>query len=120
MTSLQDRVGRLEGAVEHMATKADLERSTAELRQLLHAAAAAVATNEVAIAELAKDMAEVKADVAQLKADVAQLKADVAQLKADVAGLKAEFADMREVLAKILEILMNQKPPLGFTPAGDR
>ena len=62
MTTSEERLSRLEGVYEHLATKAD-------------------------VAEVKAEVTEVKGDVAGLKTDVAGLKTDVAHLatKADMA-----------------------------------
>ena len=64
MASIEERVSRLEGAYDHLATKADLEEVKADL----------------------------KADIADLKVNVSDLKVNIADLKAEltwrVAGLQ--------------------------------
>ena len=64
--SLDDRVSRLEGAYEHLATKSDLSELKAELKA---------------------DIGELKAE---FKGDIGELKAE---FKGDIGELKAEFKD---------------------------
>ena len=57
---LGERVSRLEGGYEHLATKADLANVKAELK-----------------ADIAEVRSELKADVAEVKTDLGQVKAQI-------------------------------------------
>ena len=71
MATIQDRVSRLEGAQEHVASKADLAEATGELK-----------------VEMANSKGELKVEVANSKGE---LKADFAE---SIGELKAEMRAM--------------------------
>ena len=77
----EDRISRMEGAYEHLATKADVAEVKAELE---HKATKA-------------DVAEVKAELEHkaTKADLAELRTELEHMatKADLAELRAEFKE---------------------------
>ncbi|MDE2815355.1 MAG: hypothetical protein OXK81_01490 [Chloroflexota bacterium] len=70
-TSLGERVSRIEGGYEHLATKADLARVEAELAQMK--------------AELKADLARVEAD---LIGEIGRLDGEIGGLRGDVRGIK--------------------------------
>lgn len=74
--SLEDRVSRLEGAYEHLATKADISDLKAELKT-----------------DISDSRAELKADVSELKTDVSDLRTENTHMatKADLAELRADM-----------------------------
>ena len=76
--SLRDRVSRIEGGYEHLATKADIAETKAELK----ADIAEVRTELKA--EISDVRSELKADVADVKADLAEVKTDLAQFKVQI------------------------------------
>ena len=82
MASTEERVSRLEGAYDHLATKADLEDTKAYL--------------EVVRADLKADVAELKVNIADLKVNIADLKAELTWRVAglQLAGLAAVAAIM--------------------------
>lgn len=82
MATIQDRVSRLEGAQEHVASKADLSEATGELKVEV-----AEATGELKV-EMANSKGELKAEVANSKGE---LKADFAE---SIGELKAEMRAM--------------------------
>ena len=79
---MEDRVSRLEGAYEHVATKADIGEVKADIAELR--------------VESKTDIAEVKADIAELRAEsktnIAEVKAEIAELRAE---MRAGFAELR-------------------------
>ena len=82
MTEITERVARLEGAYQHLATKADI----AELKA---ATKADIAKLETATkADIAELKTELKTDMARLeaatKADIAELKTNMAKLETDL------------------------------------
>ena len=74
-STIGERVSRIEGGYEHLATKADLGDLKSELK-----------------AEIADVRSELKAEIAdvksELKAEVADVKSEVAGLRGDVRGIK--------------------------------
>ena len=79
--TIEERLARLEGVYDHLASKADL----AELRAVL------------------------KDDIARLQAEITRvesgLKDDITRLKGDIARLQAEMAELRGSV-KILVVVM--------------
>ena len=69
--TIEERLARLEGVYDHLASKADL----AELRAVLKDDIARVES------DLKDDIARVESD---LKADIARLQADIAELKGSI------------------------------------
>lgn len=95
-TDVGSRLGRLEGHVPNLSTKADVEGVKGDVGVLQ---ADAVVLKED-VAELKSDMAIVKGDVAVLKSDVQSLKTDVGEIRVTLRWL------VGMVVATLLAILV--------------
>ncbi len=73
MASIEERVSRLEGGAQHLATKADIAEVKGEI----------AATKAEVKGEIAATKAEVKGEIAATKAEV---KGEIASLRSWVAG----------------------------------
>ncbi len=78
MNPLGERVSRIEGGYEHLATKADLARVETDLSQMK--------------AELKADIARAEAD---LKADIGRLDGEIGELRGEVSGLRGEIRGIK-------------------------
>ncbi len=76
--SLRDRVSRIEGGYEHLATKADIAETKAEIANVKSELKADV---ENVRAELANVKAELKSDIGEANAKIDRLAAEVARLE---------------------------------------
>lgn len=96
MTTVEERLSRLEGVYEHLASKADVARvetQIAGLRAELKGDIAGLDTQMVGLrAELKDDIAglrtELKGDIAGLRTE---LKGDIGGLQTQIVGLRAEI-----------------------------
>ena len=100
MTTSEERLSRLEGVYDHLASKSDL----VEVRADLNVSMARLATN-AELVELKTDMAQLvtKAELAdvksELKTDIAQL-ATKQELASEIARLRIESAQRETRLIK--------------------
>jgi len=105
--TVEERLARLEGVYDHLASKADI----AELRVVLKDDVARVESDLKA--DIARVESDLKADIAELrvvlKDDIARvesdLKADIAHVQTDVTHVKVEIAELKGSV-KILLIAM--------------
>ncbi len=70
-TSLGERVSRIEGGYEHLATKADLARVETEMAQMR--------------SELKTEIGDVRSE---LKTEIGDLRSEVAGVRGDIRGIK--------------------------------
>ena len=89
MTTTEERLSRLEGGYEHVATKADIASVRGELK-----------------AEIAALRGELKTDIADVRTEIAatrgELKTDIADVKTEVAALRGELkVEMHRLNAKM-------------------
>ena len=70
-TPLGERVSRIEGGYEHLATKADLARVETEIAQMR--------------SELKTEIADVRSE---LKSEIGDLRSEVAGVRGDIRGIK--------------------------------
>ena len=106
MTTQEERISRLEGAYEHLATKADVEEVKVMIADLRADMADQNAKQNAAFADLRADMADQNAKqnaaVAELRADMADQNAKqnaaFAELRAEMANQRATIADLRAEL----------------------
>ena len=83
--TIEERLARLEGVYDHLASKADL----AELRAVLKD-------------DIARVESDLKDDIARVESD---LKADIARLQADIAELKGSIKILLVVMTSGLALL---------------
>ena len=83
--TIEERLARLEGVYDHLASKADL----AELRAVLKD-------------DIARVESDLKEDMARLQAEIARVESS---LKEDIARLQAEMAELKGSV-KILVVVM--------------
>lgn len=86
MATIQDRVSRLEGAQEHVASKADLAEATGELK-----------------VEMANSKGELKVDVAESKGELkAEMRAMELRLILRLGGLMVAIAGLIIAIQRFL------------------
>ena len=97
MTTETERIARIEGAYEHLATKADVETVKAEVQSVRSDLTAAI---ESLRSELKGDMqelrSELKADIQELRSE---LKADIQELRSDMDVMRNELRWLRWLMA---------------------
>ena len=94
--TIEERLARLEGVYEHLASKADL----AELRAILKDDIACVESDLKA--DIARVESGLKTDIARVESD---LKADIARVQADIAELKGSVKILLVVMTSGLALL---------------
>ena len=70
MTMVEERVSRLEGAYDHLATKADIADARTE-----------IADARTEIANVRTEMAEVRTDIAEVRTDIAEVRTEMAAVE---------------------------------------
>ena len=86
MTTETERIARIEGAYEHLATRADVETVKAEVQSL----------RSEQKAELQSVRAELKADIQSLRAEQ---KADIQEIRSDMDVMRNELRWLRWLMA---------------------
>ena len=89
----EERLARLEGVYDHLASKADLAElravSKADLAELRAVSKADLAELRVVLKDdIARVESDLRADLARVESD---LRADIARVQADIAELKGSF-----------------------------
>ncbi len=106
-----ERLARIEGAYEHLATKADLQTVKADIATVK----ADIATVK---SELQGEIAAVKADIATVKSELqgdiaavrSELQGDIAAVRSDIATVKSELqGEMADVRVTVQAVQSEQR-----------
>ena len=96
----QKRLDQLEPLFAKILAKedeisAELERVSAQVRQLILTTVEAATTQSDNIQFLLREQAEIKSDLSQLKAEMSQLKAEMVDLNVKITRIETEIAQLR-------------------------
>ena len=92
MNPLGERVSRIEGGYEHLATKADLARVETDLSQMKAELKADIARVET---DLKADIGRLDGEIGELRGEIGGLRGEIGGLHGEIGGLRGEFSGLR-------------------------
>ena len=94
MTTVEERLSRLEGVYDHLSSKADVAKVETQIADLRTELKGDIAKVETQIADL---RTELKGDIGKVETQIAGLRTE---LKGDIVGLRAEMYRINASLIK--------------------